>query len=53
MSRARQKIRFLRTDDGVKLAWAEAGSGPLPVKAANWMTHLEFEWDHGFRGQGR
>ena len=45
MSRARQRIRFLRTDDGVKLAWAEAGSGPLLVKAANWMTHLEWEWE--------
>jgi pimeloyl-ACP methyl ester carboxylesterase/DNA-binding CsgD family transcriptional regulator len=45
MSQARQKIRFLRTDDDVKLAWAEAGSGPLLVKAANWMTHLEFEWE--------
>jgi pimeloyl-ACP methyl ester carboxylesterase/DNA-binding CsgD family transcriptional regulator len=46
MSRGpRQRIRFLRTDDDVKLAWAEAGSGPLLVKAANWMTHLEFEWE--------
>jgi pimeloyl-ACP methyl ester carboxylesterase/DNA-binding CsgD family transcriptional regulator len=45
MSRARQKIRFLRTADGVKLAWAEAGTGPLLVKAANWMTHLEWEWE--------
>ena len=45
MSQSRQRIRFLRTDDGVKLAWAEAGSGPLLVKAANWMTHLQFEWE--------
>jgi pimeloyl-ACP methyl ester carboxylesterase/DNA-binding CsgD family transcriptional regulator len=45
MSQTRQRIRFLRTDDGVKLAWAEAGSGPTLVKAANWMTHLEFEWE--------
>jgi pimeloyl-ACP methyl ester carboxylesterase/DNA-binding CsgD family transcriptional regulator len=45
MSRSRQRIRFLRTDDGVKLAWAEAGEGPVLVKAANWMTHLEFEWE--------
>ncbi len=45
MSQVRQKIRFLRTDDGVKLAWAESGSGPVLVKAANWMTHLEFEWE--------
>jgi pimeloyl-ACP methyl ester carboxylesterase/DNA-binding CsgD family transcriptional regulator len=45
MSQARQRIRFLRTDDGVKLAWAEAGSGPLLIKASNWMTHLEYEWE--------
>lgn len=45
MSRFRQKIRFLRAPDGVQIAWAEAGSGPLLVKASNWMTHLEFEVD--------
>ncbi|HWW60126.1 MAG TPA: alpha/beta fold hydrolase, partial [Thermoanaerobaculia bacterium] len=45
MSQSRQRIRFLRTDDGLKLAWAEAGTGPLLVRAANWMTHLEFEWE--------
>ena len=41
---ARQTIRYLRTADGVHLAWAEAGSGPLVVKAANWLTHLEYDW---------
>lgn len=51
MSRTRQRIRFLRTSDGVQLAWAEAGTGPLLVKAANWITHLEFDlespvWRH-------
>ena len=45
MSQSRQRIRFLQTQDGVRLAWAESGSGPLLVKAANWMTHLEFEWE--------
>ena len=40
----RQTIRYLRTADGVHLAWAEAGSGPLVVKAANWLTHLEYDW---------
>jgi pimeloyl-ACP methyl ester carboxylesterase/DNA-binding CsgD family transcriptional regulator len=40
-----QRIRYLRTSDGVKLAWAEAGTGPLIVKAANWMSHLEYEWE--------
>ena len=43
--RARQKIRYLRTPDGVRLAWAEVGSGPVLVKAANWLTHLEYDWD--------
>ena len=45
MSQTRQRIRLLRTDDGVQLAWAEAGSGPPLVKAANWITHLEYEWE--------
>ena len=40
-----QRIRYVRTGDGVQLAWAEAGSGPVLVKAANWLTHLEYEWE--------
>jgi pimeloyl-ACP methyl ester carboxylesterase/DNA-binding CsgD family transcriptional regulator len=40
-----QRVRFLRASDGVRLAWAEAGTGPTIVKAANWMTHLEYEWE--------
>jgi pimeloyl-ACP methyl ester carboxylesterase/DNA-binding CsgD family transcriptional regulator len=43
--RASQRIRYLRTRDGVQLAWAEAGSGPTLIKAANWLTHLEYEWE--------
>jgi len=43
--RATQRIRYLRTRDGVQLAWAEAGTGPLLVKAANWLTHLDYDWD--------
>ncbi len=41
----RQRIRYLRTRDAVQLAWAEAGSGPVLVKAANWLTHLEYDWE--------
>ena len=43
--RATQRIRYLRTRDGVQLAWAEAGTGPTLIKAANWLTHLEYEWE--------
>src|ERR1044071_1099394 len=45
MKRATQRIRYLRTADGVQLAWAEAGTGQTLIKAANWMTHLEYEWE--------
>ena len=45
IKRATQRIRYLRTADGVQLAWAEAGTGPTLIKAANWMTHLEYEWE--------
>lgn len=44
-SRPRQAIRYLRSADGVRLAWAETGRGRTLVKAANWMTHLELEWE--------
>lgn len=27
------------------MAWAEAGSGPVLVKPANWLTHLEYDWE--------
>lgn len=40
-----QRVRYVRTADGVQLAWAEAGTGPVLIKAANWMTHLEYEWE--------
>jgi pimeloyl-ACP methyl ester carboxylesterase/DNA-binding CsgD family transcriptional regulator len=42
---APQRIRYVRASDGVQLAWADASSGPVLVKAANWLTHLEDEWD--------
>ncbi len=43
--RSAQRIRYLRTRDGLRLAWAEAGTGPVVVKASNWLTHLEYEWE--------
>lgn len=40
----RQHVRYVTASDGTRIAWAEAGSGPVLVKAANWLTHLEYEW---------
>ena len=53
-TKARQRVRYLRTKDGVQLAWAEMGTGPVLIKAANWLSHLEYElespvWGHWFR----
>ena len=39
------RIRYVKTPDGLRLAWAESGEGQVVVKAANWLTHLEYEWD--------
>jgi pimeloyl-ACP methyl ester carboxylesterase/DNA-binding CsgD family transcriptional regulator len=40
----RQDIQFCTTRDGVRIAYASVGSGPVLVKAPNWLTHLEYEW---------
>lgn len=45
MRKITQRIRYVSARDGVRLAWAEAGAGPVLVKAANWMTHLEYDWE--------
>jgi pimeloyl-ACP methyl ester carboxylesterase/DNA-binding CsgD family transcriptional regulator len=42
--KVRQRIKYVRAADGTRLAWALAGSGPPLVKAANWLTHLEYDW---------
>jgi len=39
-----QTIRFVTTGDGVKLAYAASGEGPPLLKTANWLNHLEFDW---------
>ena len=39
-----QEIHFCKTDDGVRIAYATVGEGPPLVKAANWLSHLEFDW---------
>jgi len=41
----RQEIRFCHSFDGTRIAYATVGEGPPIVKAANWLTHLEFDWD--------
>jgi pimeloyl-ACP methyl ester carboxylesterase/DNA-binding CsgD family transcriptional regulator len=39
-----QNIRFCKAQDGVRLAYAVSGEGPLLVMSATWLTHLEHQW---------
>lgn len=39
-----QDVRFCTASDGVRIAYALAGQGPPLVKAANWLNHLEYDW---------
>jgi len=53
--RLRQQIRFCRAADGTRIAYATVGEGPPLIKTANWLNHLEFDWEspvwrHVFRG---
>ncbi len=41
-----QQISFCRAHDGVRLAYAVTGDGPPLVKAANWLSHLEYDWEN-------
>ena len=47
----RQSLRFCTSGDGTRLAYAAIGAGPPLVKAANWLSHLEYDlrtpiWRH-------
>ena len=39
-----QTVRFCRTSDGVHLAVATTGRGAPLIKTANWLNHIEFDW---------
>jgi hypothetical protein len=40
----RQEVRFCTAGDGVRLAYAISGNGPLLVRAPHGFTHLEHDW---------
>jgi len=39
-----QEVSFCRTAEGINLAVAVCGHGLPVVKTANWMNHVEFDW---------
>lgn len=53
----KQQVHYVQADDGVKLAWNVTGRGPPLVKAATWLTHLQYDrespvWAHWVRFLG-
>ena len=54
----KQEVHFCTAQDGVRIAYAITGSGPPLVKAANWLSHLEYDlqspiWRHWFEELSR
>lgn len=50
-----QQIQFCRTADGARIAYATFGEGPPLVRAAHWITHLDYDfrspvWRHWLHG---
>lgn len=39
-----QAVSFCRTSDNVNIAVATAGAGPVLLKTANWLNHIEHDW---------
>jgi len=44
MQGLKQQVRFCESRDGTRIAYAVSGEGPPLVLAANWLTHLEYQW---------
>ncbi len=44
LQRLEQEIRFCVASDGARIAYATVGTGPVILKAANWLNHLEYDW---------
>jgi pimeloyl-ACP methyl ester carboxylesterase/AraC-like DNA-binding protein len=40
-----QVIRYCTARDGTRLAFSIVGEGPPLVKAANWLNHIEHDWE--------
>ncbi|HEY0445047.1 MAG TPA: alpha/beta fold hydrolase [Allosphingosinicella sp.] len=40
----KQQIRYCTAADGTRLAWSATGTGMPLLKTANWLNHIEFDW---------
>jgi DNA-binding SARP family transcriptional activator/pimeloyl-ACP methyl ester carboxylesterase len=44
-TRLEQRVQTCMARDGARIAYAQIGQGPPLVKAANWLNHLEFDFE--------
>jgi DNA-binding SARP family transcriptional activator/pimeloyl-ACP methyl ester carboxylesterase len=42
---ALHEVKFCRTSDDVRIAYAAVGDGPPLVWAAHWLSHLAYSWE--------
>jgi pimeloyl-ACP methyl ester carboxylesterase/AraC-like DNA-binding protein len=40
-----QTVNYCSARDGTRLAWSAVGDGPPLVKTANWLNHLQFDFE--------
>jgi pimeloyl-ACP methyl ester carboxylesterase/AraC-like DNA-binding protein len=40
-----QVVRYCTAHDGTRLAFSMVGEGPPLVKSANWLNHIEHDWE--------
>ncbi len=40
-----QQVRYCTACDGTRLAYSAVGEGPPLVKTANWLNHIEYDWE--------
>jgi pimeloyl-ACP methyl ester carboxylesterase/AraC-like DNA-binding protein len=40
-----QEVRYCEASDGTRLAFSVTGDGPPLVKTANWLNHIEYDWE--------
>jgi pimeloyl-ACP methyl ester carboxylesterase/DNA-binding CsgD family transcriptional regulator len=40
-----QEVRFCRSADGARIAYAVHGSGPPLIISTCWLSHLQFDWE--------
>jgi pimeloyl-ACP methyl ester carboxylesterase len=40
-----QRVLYCKARDGTRLAYSQTGEGPPIVKTANWLNHIEYDWD--------